>query len=68
MKIRATRNFLNDVGMVRRGAEVDIKAVQAKSLIARGLAIAIEGPASKPKSKPKARTGSDGAAASREGE
>lgn len=64
MKIKATRTFLNDVGTVRRGSVVDIRDVQAKSLIDRGIAVAVdeapkaEQPAPKPekaKAEPKAK-------------
>jgi hypothetical protein len=73
MKLRATRNFLNDVGMVRRGSEVDIRDVHANSLIKRGLAVALDdegedkpAPAERRKGKPK--TQKAGAAAPSEGE
>lgn len=64
MKIKATRTFLNDIGTVRRGTVVDIRDVQAKSLIERGIAVPVEDapkadePAPKPekaKSEPKAK-------------
>lgn len=47
MKIKALRTFRNDIGMVRRNAEVDIPDTQAKSLIKRGLAVAVEDKAEK---------------------
>lgn len=44
MKIRATRTFRNDVGTVRRGAEIDIRDVDARSLIRRNIAVAVDEP------------------------
>lgn len=79
MKIRATRTFLNDIGTVRRGAEVEIRDVQAKSLIARGVAVAVDAVAvdddadpaePKPKADPKSKGAKPvkGAAAPSEGD
>lgn len=42
MKIKALRHFRNDIGMVRRGDEVTVRDADARSLIKRGLAVAIE--------------------------
>lgn len=53
MKIRATRTFKNDIGMVRRGAEVDIRDVYAKSLIDRGIAVAVTEAADESPTEPK---------------
>ncbi|QEH81183.1 hypothetical protein EIK56_25105 [Sphingomonas sp. C8-2] len=67
MKIKATRTFLNDIGTVRRGEVVDIRDIQAKSLIERGIAVPVEEPAKgqdakpkpeKPKADPKAKAAS----------
>lgn len=75
MKIRATRTFLNDIGMVRRGAEVDVRDVQAKSLIARGLAVALDATdtekpatADKPNVKAKGQPPAKSAPAPKEGD
>lgn len=72
MKIRATRTFLNDIGMVRRGAEIDIRDVDARSLIRRRIAVAAgDGEQSedqpKPTRKPAAKP-ARGAAAPKQGE
>jgi hypothetical protein len=83
MKIRATRSFLNDIGMVRRGAEVDIADVKARYLISRGRAVEVtdataEAPTSgegrkadaqaEAPAKPKHKTPSKRAAAHKPGE
>ena len=52
MKLRATRTILNDFGTVRRGAEFSLSDVDARALIARGYAVAVEeAAASEPKPK-----------------
>jgi len=51
MKIRATRTFLNDVGTVRRGAEIDIRDVDARQLIKKGIAVAVEDETTQPSRK-----------------
>jgi hypothetical protein len=49
MKIKATRHFLSDIGMVRRGTVVDMRDVLARQQIERGLAVAVEAEGEKTK-------------------
>lgn len=68
MEIRALRTLRTDAGTVRRDQKVELSAVAAKSLIARGLAEAVEQPGEKPKAQPKAKPKAKGEAPAPEGE
>jgi len=62
MQIKALRTFRCDAGTVRRDMIVDVSPAYAKTMIARGLAAAVDKP-TKPKPAAPVRAGTAGAAA-----